>query len=455
MKAERPPYFIQIGFDFGTAYSKCVYRDVGADRAFIFQPRRPFNPQLPFLIPVLLKYGAEKAADPVSVDGFHHNDHLSLLKMALFHAAAENFEDITVRRCKKVFDCKIKQLRKRIEAATAHYLAHRFSEIIQTIEAQFKGYGEHPNDSLFLNLAIPVAKASEDKTTSVFERVVRAAWKDRTNIAQCDGNLGKISHRIDLISKQRETNSDCYLYPEVSANVQSYVRSRTAQSGIYLFVDTGAGTVDQSVFIYKNDQGPKLAYLSAEVSPLGSSQIEIRALQRTNGNGDLEAFRRNKEAGQLHTNEIKHALTSIAQELSSPALKALGETYGKGIGTGQIKTIRIIFAGGGHLENPYSQGVRGGMSEFFTLRDCGGGFDGGQYTPPFEPDTIPEIGIPLPSDLEFPNNANSNLWFKRLSVAYGLSFPRFDLADYRLPHEIRDAVPLKRGKLKGNEYIEN
>lgn len=375
--------------------------------------------------------------------------------MALFHAASENFEDITVRRCKKVFDCKVKQLRKRIEAATAHYLAHRFSEIIKTIEKQFKGYGRHPDDSLFLNLAIPVANASENKTFDAFERVVHAAWKDRSKIVECNGDLGKVSQHINLASKQHGTNGDCYLYPEVSANVQAYVRSRTAQPGIYLFVDTGAGTVDQSVFIYKDDQGPKLAYLSAEVSPLGSSQIEIRALQKSNGNGDLEVFRRNKEAGQLHADEMKHALVSIAQDLSSPALKALGETYRKGIGTGQIQTIRVIFGGGGHLEDPYSQGVRGGMTEFFALRDSGGGFADGQYIPPFDPDTIPEIGIPIPSDLEFPKNAKASLWFKRLSVAYGLSFPRFDLADYRLPHEIRDGVPLKRGKLVGNEYIEN
>ena len=456
MKTKRAPYFIQIGFDFGTAYSKCIYRDVGVDRAFIYQPKTPYHHQQPFLLPVLLKYHENKVVEPKTAEGFHHANHLSLLKMALFHASSRNFDDITVQRCKEVLDCSTDQLLERIEAATAHYLAHRFSEIIETIKLQFQGFGDHIDDSLFLNLAIPVANAAAEDTTVVFQRVVNAAWMDRVNIIQCEGNLDKVSSRIDSVCKAREASEYCYLYPEVSANVQAYVRSRTAKSGIYLFVDTGAGTVDESVFIFKNEGTLSLAYLSACVKPLGSSQIEIRALKGSNGIKDIEEFRRQKEAGQLKRIEIQNAIESISADLVNPTWKVLGETYRKGINTQHIKEVRIIFTGGGHIDRPYGSGVRSGISEFFNQRDTGDGYIGGrEYRPPFDPETIPAIGMPLPSDLEFPLRVNTKLWFKRLTVAYGLSFPRFDLADYRLPHEIRDAVPLKRGKLVGNEYIEN
>ena len=35
---EREPYFVQIGFDFGTAYSKCVCRDVITNKAWVYLP---------------------------------------------------------------------------------------------------------------------------------------------------------------------------------------------------------------------------------------------------------------------------------------------------------------------------------------------------------------------------------------------------------------------------------
>ncbi len=47
----RKPYLLQVGFDFGTAFSKCVIRDVALDKAWVFQPDNVCFPKLPFLIP--------------------------------------------------------------------------------------------------------------------------------------------------------------------------------------------------------------------------------------------------------------------------------------------------------------------------------------------------------------------------------------------------------------------
>lgn len=45
---KRPPYFIQIGFDFGTSYSKCVCRDVMTDKAWVHIPDKCVANELPF-----------------------------------------------------------------------------------------------------------------------------------------------------------------------------------------------------------------------------------------------------------------------------------------------------------------------------------------------------------------------------------------------------------------------
>jgi len=36
----RDPYFIQIGLDFGTSYSKCICRDIMTDKAWIYIPSK-------------------------------------------------------------------------------------------------------------------------------------------------------------------------------------------------------------------------------------------------------------------------------------------------------------------------------------------------------------------------------------------------------------------------------
>lgn len=48
---ERSPYFVQIGFDFGTSYSKCICRDVMINKAWVHLPPKSQGQEFPFLIP--------------------------------------------------------------------------------------------------------------------------------------------------------------------------------------------------------------------------------------------------------------------------------------------------------------------------------------------------------------------------------------------------------------------
>ena len=61
---EREPYFIQIGFDFGTSYSKCICRDIMTDKAWVFIPSDSEREELPFLISCTLQLKNGKIAFP-------------------------------------------------------------------------------------------------------------------------------------------------------------------------------------------------------------------------------------------------------------------------------------------------------------------------------------------------------------------------------------------------------
>ena len=88
---------------------------------------------------------------------------------------------------------------------------------------------------------------------------------------------------------------------------------------MYLFSDTGAATVDQSVFIFSNwaDNTDRVAYLHGSVLPCGSSQIEFQA---ANIDGsvtpeNLDMWRDRKERGSTEP-QLAKAKNMLTEPLS-------------------------------------------------------------------------------------------------------------------------------------------
>lgn len=223
--------------------------------------------------------------------------------------------------------------------------------------------------------------------------------------------------------QHRFAGEACFIYPEVSANVQGFVRSRVSSPGIYLFSDTGGGTVDQSVFIFmRQDQGEHLTYLTGRVLPLGSSHIEHRAAKSC-GNADwlsLESWRERKERGETDY-ELREAKEWIANELNRGTEATLALAKQKLFVKDQLNYIRIIFGGGGHCEHPYKNAV---------MRP----FSGELFHQSLAPDIV---GLPFPRDLD----PHETRWMRRLNVAYGLSFEKSELAPFTYPKDSRTPAP--------------
>ena len=145
-------------------------------------------------------------------------------------------------------------------------------------------------------MAVPVAHAQDKAVEEAFRDCLDRAWR----FAQCsEEGRCPISEWVKKVGELRPLESDrylCSIYPEVSANVQAFIQSRAGFQGLFLFVDVGAGTVDASAFMYwphPSNEKPR-SYFAADVSLLGSSQIEIRAAAEVTRNLQ-EKFRRCKE----------------------------------------------------------------------------------------------------------------------------------------------------------------
>ena len=89
-------------------------------------------------------------------------------------------------------------------------------------------------------------------------------------------------HRLE------EEVTDFHAIPEIAAAVQSFVMSREAVPGIYVYFDIGGGTVDGVAFNYLNYGGERrINFYSGKVEPLGVSAIGS-AINANNGD-ELDA----------------------------------------------------------------------------------------------------------------------------------------------------------------------
>lgn len=437
---DRDPYYIQIGLDFGTSFSKVICRDVVADKAWIFSPPGSNGKDLPFLIPSTVQVKQGSFSHSMISNGAYENNALYHIKMCL-EAVAKKREDIAALgfagRIATQTGMNVEAL---LEASAVYLLAGILgsvkTEIPKENPEQFSG--NHPDDFLAVNMAVPVADADDAAVESLFNRVLRQAFVLADQFAgfptmSIQEVLDRMEGCQEMIEKKEVTEA-CFIYPEVSANMQGFVRSRSSTPGIYLFSDTGAGTVDQSAFTFSRRDGEeRLNYLHADVHPLGSSEIE-RLAATSFGKftlPEIEKLRKAKESGQK-VPRLERAKNEIHKQLAKASEKTFGKTWGKLNSKRQLCDLQIIFGGGGHSEFPYEGAV----------------FEQFQNQTLFDPKELQrrkcrslpfKVGVPHPTDLKL--SKKSARWMPRLSVAYGLSFDRETLAQFVLPKDIPNPEP--------------
>jgi hypothetical protein len=427
--ARNQPYFIQIGFDFGTSYSKCICRDVTLEKAWVYLPPISIEQELPFLIPGALTLKDGKLGHVENQEIHYPENGLYHLKRALVKTAMKQWDD-PVLALYKYADGRsdFNRLPQFVENCAVYYLAGTLGKIREGVRHRLPDFGALPADYMAVNLAVPVADAEQPQVNSLYHRVLSEAW------CLADKFTGHPPMHLTEIESLRKDNQEnegwssheaCFIYPEVSANVQGFVRSRVSAPGMYLFSDTGAGTVDQSVFIFtRQNQEEHLIYLYGTVLPLGSSLIEHRAaISSGNTNWQsLEIWRERKEQGEAAV-ELRRAKEWIAGRLRQGTESTLAFARQKLYVRDQFNEIRVIFGGGGHCDYPYKTAV---MHPF----------SGQLFRQAINPDVI---GLPIPHDLELKDSEAR--WMHRLYVAYGLSFEKSELTGFTYPKDVSIPQP--------------
>lgn len=321
-------------------------------------------------------------------------------------------------------------LDKRLELLTVYFLARVMHRARSFIISKTPEFDEEKGDRCWVNMAVPVAHAEEVNVARSFERCLRCAWAIARDPDLVHSSVDRIANAIWNF-KDKGGDVGCYIYPEVSANLQSYIKSRAGSDGLYLFADIGAATVDLSVFVYythpTNDR--PISYVSAGVIPLGAAQIEIRAARELSRDSPeefaalQERIQKIKEGVSSGDSSLLNAMrvaeNTIENDLFLAAAPVLDNARRK-ILKSQWQKLRILLGGGGAEIALYRRALDRWFNRFSF----------------FEPELA---AIPLPPDLQWPSGGNEDnrpRIFRRFSVAYGLSFDRANLEEHRFPSEV-------------------
>ncbi len=443
----RDPYVFQIGFDFGTSYSKCIIRDIKKDKAFVYT--FDCNGKEEFLISSDILYEnktfiVNKENRQYPKNGLWH------IKMALPVLMRGEY-DSPILKCFKSAVCPSPGNHKLdnhvldnfVKSSCLFYLSRTLWRVRQYLFKRFPDFGEHKQDDMYVNMAIPVQTLQDKKTRKLFKKILVHAWDiaishDRIPLSDKDSWVTMQNSLMKPLFHQ-DIKVICQVYPEVSANIQAFLLSPNCPGqtkNIYLVSDIGAGTVDQCCFTYYNDT---INYFTAQIFELGSSIIDQRCVSKFGGSTD--DWRKIKETYQPNGKSLKTIqLEEVLRGLSG---KLAGEVDDKtfnqlivqhlydGNGVTPADSIRnhvfLAFSGGGDMENPYRRGVINALYARFGSPVLANGMKDKWEN------RLTAINNTIPGDLDLPNKA----WMKRLSVAYGLSFFYGNLQKILLPDATR------------------
>jgi hypothetical protein len=399
---------VVIGLDFGTSCTKVV---IGT----------PYEQERAFLVPF---------------SGFGHTSNLHLLPT---HLASERNYYFLPRTSEKgqYSDLKLKLIKtvaspddeRHYEHAVAYLaLVFRFARtwFIDTYKSVF---GECKL-TWHANVGVPSATYENDDLTELYRKAVLTAWMVSTQEGDINKKMvSEVTVSLHNGTAGLEQTIEIGAFPEVAAEVAGYARSEHRREGLHLLVDIGAGTMDVCGFLLNRSEGAdQYPLLSSNVKLYGALQLDL-----ARKNAVISAI--SKQHGSL----MQDGISPICNDLESYVPDCRGiktqiidaqQVFAKGCKT-QVRSVLM------HLRknmDPYAAAWKTGLPVFL----CGGG----SAVPMYE-EIIDDLSTWLKENTKATGGAKrvslqkperlegriNDADFHRFAVAWGLSWPSWDIGE--------------------------
>jgi len=425
-KAER--LLIWAGVDFGTSFTKVAYRVLGGNRR-VFPAAVSPNSEMPYALPSLLAFDGRKVLYGDAANFFLRdkpwNDGVRYLKILFAGDVDEEYRDDDLdARFREYCDSQVLNMELlKPGYMVAAYLAWVFRRIKNCLGKKF----EANNITYNFNVCLPIDTFEKENVRREFQRAINAAsalekdWDGENGLWL----LEKAAALWDCTAASEPDGSTVHLVPEAVAQMASYVNSLSAENKIHGVIDFGAGTTDFSIFNLCEDveEGKCAFWYNAITFPGGMERVEssvARLFEKRDAPLDypkLQSVMANiaREKQEIRQ-EVKEQLETIWEKSRFPAW---GAAYKKRKQGSEWKRNKVkVFVCGGGSGLPYVKEIFGRS----WYEDSWGPYEVVSHFSPSDFGGRPED-------------------FSRLSVAYGLTFPRPELQKYVLPKDCPDQTP--------------
>lgn len=448
-KLERP-LDINLGIDLGTSFSKVVwrYRENAYPVCFGKHDERLED----YFIPSMVRFdGVALTTDPGQEESTATDFRIANFKMCLACVSSPagdcHPESCTFSNWRPILSSLLMkdEVVRLVNAIFLGQLIAR-SKVLILKQLEKKEGISAPVARWSANLAVPEKYMDHSDILSGFESVLRTAWL-MAIVIESEGAPLKFKEIIDCYECAKRIASDgreldCFVYPEVAAEVASVTMSRSAKQGLYAFVDIGAGTVDASVFRFHRDHrdGERQFTYAAEVLKAGAAHVEIEASKKlaTKSQGWFRGIKESNVPNDLASKTceetlrplLAEALDELCGDVKKDLIKLFAEAFAKEKMVDRWQDIQLVVGGGGAALPPYVGAAR----EAFSLKNGPVGSN------------ITRVPLSVPKD--FYMEGLSPKVFDRFAVAYGLSFHRVNLPSLVLANEVKAlrSIPTK-GKI--------
>lgn len=479
--------FIVIGLDFGTTYTKCVFRDDvnGESWPVSFH----LNGMNTYFVDSFVNLQATPGEEGTIKSPFQGNLQRDIqgnqgtrryLKVRLLRAVIESPQDTVL-----LYDAKLNAA-----LYLSHVLFHVMDKVNVWASARRIGFADL---NLLVQMCMPDRHSDQQKMGStprdVFRSVLSVAYaaalsRYREFIASGHVPSSPLDFAplpsVDDIRSQMDVpiaaDRSCRCVSETYAISQTVLMNRSVPSGFFFIVDVGGGTVDVSlVHVQRNSSRPFVIYEN-EVIFQGSSVFDVKLKARFPDLSFKQVInlKEGRKAGlpsSFDSNAFESEWAVIAKQVSNDTATNLGTVIWRSlhywgslylmgsdgkmernprlwpaVKGSDFKDFQYIFLGNGYVKDPYEEACR------YFYRTMGWEINPNtlQLMPPsdFKGLDHASLGFSKPTQV-----LSDPFVMRRFAVAYGLSFEADGSANRPIPCVSPAADPLSRSD-PSSDYID-
>lgn len=436
------PYTIQIGFDWGSLYSKCIYREIHNNQAFVYTLNN--SDALLISSSIIFKndtfiFNNKNIKNPEN--GLYN------IKKVLYDISRNNYKSIFIKRFNELANLtsRTEQQNIFIKSCSVFYLSRILYRIRKDIIKKFNDFGDNKNDKIYVNLSIPISnifKTSNNiniATRNLFMDVLCRSWDIACRNELIQDHIKRKDIEYIVIQDYNKEDLACNVFPEANACIQTLQKSvdNIDENKIYIITDIGSCNINQCCvnFNIKNINSSKsYNLLASDVFSYGDEILYYMSQNINkiiNQRGRFETTRKPKKIIKT-----KHMLTNAKEMLATKLIDIytrrtllkllqsiknnIRQTYTR---YNVVENIYFIFGGGVNLYSPYKSALLRAVAEFIKAPK-----DSSVNKREFLANKT--INIKTPKDIKIKYNNFINFY-----VAYGLSFlyedlPKVELTKY-------------------------